>query len=191
MEIGNTSSHWKGLPRAWLCRTLCFSVRSVVQHILLWPSLRQGYIKLSNVLVSLVIRSKDTQTDGTSRGLEVPREHTTRCTLHSIGYSTGSEPKREGRGAGARLCPVGRLAGYLQEHPQSSPTAACQCLRFHIGVFKSFRLSRLPASHTHCPQARNKELKKQRPNVQNMRTMLMMTALLFADGQAMLWSARS
>ena len=48
---------------------------------------------LRDVLVQLVIRSDVTLTDDTSRGLGVPREHTTRCTPHLAGYSTGSTPQ--------------------------------------------------------------------------------------------------
>ena len=41
---------------------------------------------LFNVRVPLVIRPKVTLTGDTSRGLEVPREHTTRCTPNLAGY---------------------------------------------------------------------------------------------------------
>ena len=54
------------------------------------PYLRRGEPMLSDVQVQLVIRPKVTLTDDMSRGLEVPREHTTRCTPHLAGYVTGS-----------------------------------------------------------------------------------------------------
>lgn len=44
------------------------------------PYLLQGSTMLPNVIAPLVIRAKVTLMDDTSRGLEVPREHTTRCT---------------------------------------------------------------------------------------------------------------
>ena len=50
---------------------------------------------LFNVLARLVIRFKVTLTDDTSRGLEVPREHTTRCTPHLAGYVTGPMPNEK------------------------------------------------------------------------------------------------
>ena len=57
------------------------------------PYLRRGNAMLFNALVQLVIRSEVMLRDGMSRGLEVLKEHTTRCTAHSAGYNTGSTPQ--------------------------------------------------------------------------------------------------
>lgn len=69
-------------------------------HILVCPILSEAaryYFKLlvTLFLISLVIRPKVILTDAMSRRLEVPREHTTRCTPHLAGYSTGPMPQYE------------------------------------------------------------------------------------------------